>query len=104
MYCKDPLALLFNDLPNDEARSWAGKLQCQPASGWDGKVTYGGWTQIPSVYLLCEQDAVLPLELQKKMAGLAGSEIENCAGGHMVPLSQPNKVVEVVRRAAGEVV
>lgn len=102
MYCKDPKALLFNDLPAAEADSWLAKLDCQPASGWDDEITYTGWKKVPSVYLVCDRDAVLPPPMQEQMAQAAGAEIIKCAGGHMVMLSQPDKVVEVVRVAAGE--
>ena len=54
------------------------------------------------MYLICENDATTTLGLQKELAALARSEVETCSAGHMAMLSQPGKVVEVVRRAAGE--
>ena len=79
------------------------KLHSQPASGWDGTVTYAGWNNTPSVYLCCEVDAVIPPALQHQMVEMAGSEVETCDAGHMVMLRLPEKVVEVIRKAAGEV-
>ena len=35
---------------------------------------------------------------------MAGSEIERCESGHMVMLSMPDTVVEVIRKAAGEAI
>jgi pimeloyl-ACP methyl ester carboxylesterase len=103
MHCKDPMDLLFNDIPASTAESWLSKLQCQPATGWADTIAYAGWKDIPSVYLICEKDGILPKELQAQMAEAAGSKVETCSSGHMVMLSQPEKVVEVIRTAAGEV-
>ncbi|KAL8787998.1 MAG: hypothetical protein Q9213_001890 [Squamulea squamosa] len=102
MYCHDPISLLFNDLPPATATSWVSKLRCQPSSGWDDVVDYVGWKNVPSVYVLCEQDAVLKPEMQLQMAQMAGSVVEKCNAGHCCMIGQPEKVVEVVRRAAGE--
>lgn len=104
MYCKDPIANLFNDLPPKEAEAWAKQLSFQPASGWNQVITYTGWKEVPSVYLTCENDKVLPPDFQQHFAQNAGSEIVNCSAGHMPMLSQPEKVVEVIRKAAGETV
>lgn len=95
--------MLFNDFPPDLADVWIAKLQCQPASGWDDVVSYAGWKKVPSTYLVCEADAVLPAAIQRDMATLAGSEVlEMCSGGHMAIISQPERVAMCVRRAAGE--
>jgi hypothetical protein len=85
-----------------EAEKWIKPLECQPSSGYNGKCTYAGWKDVSSVYLVCENDAAVPLPLQMQMATLAGSEIVTCSAAHMMMLSQPDKVVEVVRKAAGE--
>lgn len=66
-------------------------------------VSYCAWKDIPSVYLCCTKDRIIPLNVQHKIAAMAGAKIESCDAGHMVVLSQPERVVEVVRRAAGEV-
>jgi pimeloyl-ACP methyl ester carboxylesterase len=102
MYCADPLNLLFNDVPTSVGESWLAKMKCQPASGWADVVKYAGWKDVPSAFLVCENDTVFPAEKQLEGANMAGSEIEKCNAGHMVWLSQPETVVGFVRRAAGE--
>ncbi|KAL8993469.1 MAG: hypothetical protein Q9169_006325 [Polycauliona sp. 2 TL-2023] len=104
MYCVNPAGLLFNDLPPSIAASWVAKLKCQPSSGWDDVVDYSGWKHVPSVYLICEKDAVLPPDMQKQMAERAGSEVETCDAGQRCMISQPEKVVEVVEKAVGKIV
>jgi len=95
--------LLFNDLPPDVAESWLAKMQCQPATGWADVVEHAGWKDAPSVYLICENDNAMSVGLQERVSAMAGCEIERCGSGHMVILTMPDKVVEVVRKAAGEV-
>ncbi|KAL8963656.1 MAG: hypothetical protein Q9193_000100 [Seirophora villosa] len=96
MYCRTPNDLLFNDLSPDAAAHWTSKLQCQPASGWDDVVSFGGWKNVPSVYLLCERDAILDPDMQAQMAVSAGSEVTKYEAGHYSMLTQPEMVAKVV--------
>lgn len=95
-----PEKLLFNDLDEENTKAWVEKLKSQPASDWDDTVTYCGWKDVPSVYLVCEEDKCIPAPMQLQMAESAGSKIEKCAAGHMVMLSMPEKVVEFIVKAA----
>lgn len=65
--CKDPKANLFNDMEDAEAEKWVSGLECQPSRDeWNGKCTYAAWKEMPSVYLLCENDLAIlpPLQMQ----------------------------------------
>ncbi|CZR53887.1 uncharacterized protein PAC_03769 [Phialocephala subalpina] len=100
MHCVNPRQLLFNDLLPAETEKWLPLLKSQPLSGWNDTTTYTGWTEIPSVFLICENDQILPEEYQIQAATMMGSKIERCNSGHMVMLSMPGKVVDVVVSAA----
>jgi len=100
MNCATPEKLLFNDMSEEDAATWAKVLKPQPATGWDGTVSYAGWKDVPSVYLVCENDQCIPPSLQEQLAGMAGSKVEKCNAGHMVMLSMPEKVVAVIKDAA----
>lgn len=100
MSCVDPRNSLFNDLDDESAKNWIKSLQSHPANGWGGTITYCGWREVDSTYLVCEKDQILPESLQLQCASLAGSNIERCASGHMVIITMPEKVVEVVKDAA----
>ena len=76
------------------------KLRSQPAEGWNGVIPYGGWKEIPSVYLVCDGDKAIPPSLQEQFAGLAGSEIERCDADHMPMIGAPDRVAEVIKAAA----
>jgi pimeloyl-ACP methyl ester carboxylesterase len=103
MICIRPRDLLFNDLSPAETDKWMSVLQPQPLSGWGMTTEYAGWTEIPSVYLICENDQVLPASLQEQMATVMGARIERCESGHMVMLTMPEKVVGVIRSAVEEI-
>ncbi len=95
-----PEEILFNDLDDETAKAWVQTLQSQPAYNWDGRVTYCGWRDISSVYLVCEGDCCMPPHVQLRLASATGSQIEKCAAGHMPMVSMPEKVVEVIVKAA----
>ena len=103
MFCVTPEKLLFNDLSPEEAAKWVKKLSCQPPRGWDDVVDYVGWKNVPSVYLVSEGDALLNKEMQLQFAQRAASEVERCSAGHCSMIGQPERCLEVVRKAAGEV-
>ncbi|MCJ1402764.1 hypothetical protein MMC11_005985 [Xylographa trunciseda] len=100
MTCAMPEKILFNDLDDADREKWTKALKPQPAEGWDGTVTYCGWKDVPSVYLICESDGAIPPPLQLQLAEMAGSQIEKCNAGHMPMLSMPERVVEVITSAA----
>ncbi|KAJ5594596.1 uncharacterized protein N7459_000804 [Penicillium hispanicum] len=98
-YCAQPEILLFNDIPDEERSKWLTALKPQPSQGWDDVVAYTGWKHVPSVYLICEEDKALPVPLQEQLAALANSKIERCNAGHLPHLSQPKRVLEVIKTA-----
>ncbi|KAB8243271.1 hypothetical protein BDV35DRAFT_396037 [Aspergillus flavus] len=95
----EPEQTLFNDLDEEEKGKWLDVLKPQPAQGWNGTTIYAGWKDVKSVYLICEEDQVIPAFLQEELAGLAGSRIERCSAGHLPHLSQPSRFVEVIKDA-----
>jgi len=97
MICVKPRELLFNDFSDAEAEKWMKEMKPQTAEGWNGTTRYCGWQDVPSTYLVCEKDQVLPIPYQLQCAEMAGSKIERCGAGHMVMLSMPEKVVDVIR-------
>ena len=100
MLCKNPTNSLFGDFPLEAAKQYVAKLSHQPALGWDGQVTYAGWKEIPSTYLICKNDKLLPEARQRQMAEMAGSEVCECDAAHMVQCSMPDLVSEYVKAAA----
>ncbi|KAL8722510.1 MAG: hypothetical protein Q9225_001026 [Loekoesia sp. 1 TL-2023] len=99
LLCADAQNILFNDLDPAVADEWVGKLKPQPASGWNGTVTYCAWKDLPSIYLVCEGDQAIPPTVQHQLAQGANSKIETCAAGHMPHVGIPERVAEVIEAA-----
>ncbi|KAJ5692705.1 hypothetical protein N7462_002128 [Penicillium macrosclerotiorum] len=98
-YCANPAVIFFNDLTEEERKKWVQVMKTQPAEGWDDVISYTGWKDVPSVYLICENDQLLPVPLQEQLAALANSRVERCSAGHLAQLSQPGRVIEVIQGA-----
>ncbi|RAH43772.1 alpha/beta hydrolase [Aspergillus brunneoviolaceus CBS 621.78] len=67
-------------------------------------VTYTAYRGIPSTYIVCENDRALPLSVQERMVAQSEGalQVERCQEGHSPFLSNPQFIVDCVRRAAGE--
>jgi hypothetical protein len=71
------------------------------------KSTAASWKEIPTWYLLCEDDNAIPAFAQELMTGGAKEmggdiQVERIKSSHSPFLSQPDTVVNWLRRAAGE--
>lgn len=102
-----PEPLLYHDVPSAEASHWASLLRpwFWKASQSEGR--YSPWEDIPTSYLLCRLDKMIPLSLQEKMIqgvldGGAQVRVERVESGHSPFYSMPDRTAEFIRRAAGE--
>ncbi|KAH8895277.1 alpha/beta-hydrolase [Thozetella sp. PMI_491] len=99
--CKDSKEALFHDLPAADADKWQDTLSVQPVlDHWKTKVTYCGWRDVPSTYIICEQDQLLPTQVQELMATTAGSTVIRLAAGHMAHLSATEKLAQILVQEA----
>lgn len=100
----DPVEMGFNDLPKDQAEHWASQLTHEPLRGTAGQeATYTGWQVVPSTYLVCENDKILPPEYQRMViSGIKDAEVVSCDAAHFVIISQPQTVVDLVLRICRE--
>ncbi|KAL4789799.1 Alpha/beta hydrolase fold-1 [Aspergillus venezuelensis] len=64
--------------------------------------TYSAFAEIPSTYIVCENDRALPVQVQERMIEQAKGAfmVERCQEGHSPFLSNPAFIVECVERAA----
>lgn len=101
--CVDAKDSLFHDLPPAQADEWLSQLQSQPIlPKWAVPVPYCGWRHVPSVYILCEQDRLLPVLVQEKMAALVSAKVIRLDAGHMAQLSQPDAVARIIMEEASD--
>ncbi|KAJ5610995.1 alpha/beta-hydrolase [Penicillium lagena] len=66
--------------------------------------TYSAFKEIPSTYIVCNNDLALPVSVQKRMIaqGEGAFHVEECNEGHSPFMSNPGFIVDCIRRAAGE--
>lgn len=66
-------------------------------------VTYTAYLEIPSTYIVCENDQALASCFQERMVaqGNGALRVERCNEGHSPFLSNPTYIVDCIRRAAG---
>jgi pimeloyl-ACP methyl ester carboxylesterase len=94
-------------LPSSEVEKWAKELKTHSFGTKKAKSTAASWKEIPTWYLLCEDDKAIPKEAQEAMTqGVkdGGGEIEvtRIKSDHSPFLSHPEEVVKWIRKAAGE--
>ncbi|KAF7360613.1 Alpha/beta-hydrolase [Mycena venus] len=99
----------YSDLPPIEALSWASRMREHAAGSFLQNVTYAAYKDIPVSYLVCEEDKVVPSELQNRYIAKMESEMGEkrvdrhpVRAGHCINASQPETVATVIRRALGE--
>jgi pimeloyl-ACP methyl ester carboxylesterase len=91
------------DLPADLAAFMADAEVPWGIGAATGTVTDPAWRTRPSWYLVASRDQEIPPQAQRAMARRAGSTVEEIAATHAVYITQPEPVVDLVRRAAAAV-
>ena len=72
----DPKARFYQDLPPAEAERWESLLRPHPAIAQLTPLTNEAFRYVPSTYLYCENDAALPIFVQKDMVEKTGVEVK----------------------------
>jgi hypothetical protein len=101
----DPFWLFFHDVP--DGQEWAATLRPHAWVTKNTPATAAAYYQIPSSYLLCEEDRAIPMAVQQLMVDRAQTrgakiETEKIATSHSPWLVHPEKVAGYLRRQAGE--
>ncbi|KAF2640858.1 alpha/beta-hydrolase [Massarina eburnea CBS 473.64] len=99
--------VLYSDLPIPDQEKWFAKVQTHAFHAQQGNATAECWLDIPTSYLLCEDDQAIPCSAQEAMTEMVRQrggdiEVERIKSGHSPFLSQPENTVAWVRKVAGE--
>lgn len=65
-------------------------------------VTYTAYLEIPSTYIVCENDRALLVSMQERPQANGAFSVERCEEGHSPFLSNPAFIVQCICRASGE--
>jgi pimeloyl-ACP methyl ester carboxylesterase len=102
-----PEPLLYHDVPPAEASHWASLLRPWSFKVFGSKSLYSAWDDIPTSYLVCTLDKMIPLSQQRAMIqgaldGGAQIRVEEVESSHSPFLSMPGRTAEFIQRAAEE--
>jgi len=82
----------------DKKLVWA--TQTVPAPDlFDGKVEGAAWKSKPSWYIVAKNDRTIQPDCERFLAKRMGATTVETASSHVVMLSQPQVVIDVIRKA-----
>ncbi|PLB54024.1 alpha/beta-hydrolase [Aspergillus steynii IBT 23096] len=99
--CSAGAEAAFHDLTPEEQQKWSAALLHTSRELFSGAATYEPWHQIPSAYIITEEDHALPAQYQEIMAGkLATQFMYRLKSSHSPFLSIPDRLAEVLQELA----
>ncbi|ORY60608.1 alpha beta-hydrolase, partial [Pseudomassariella vexata] len=99
-HMSEPERLLFNDLPKDEQDHWVAEMKGHSVNG-SVPITHAGYLYHPATYLFTENDQAIPVQAQKMVVDKVSEKKGYCSSGHSPYLSQPQVVLDVIRKITG---
>ncbi len=88
------------DLPKDEAAFLAKSQVFASKEAFSAKVGDPAWKTRKSWSVVATEDRAINPDLERQMAKRAGSDVTEIAASHAVFASQPEKVADVIEKAA----
>ena len=90
------------DLPLQEAKLIAAGQGRFHFSAFAGTITNPAWKNKPSYYVVAEHDQTIAPDLERETAKIIKATTISVPGSHVVMLSHPDKVAQLILKAAGE--
>lgn len=111
MHAEDAKRIFYNDISSEEGDKWAAALAPQSLGVYTSIQTYAAWRYIPSTYVIAKEDkttftpefVAFIINTARKIEPSAFDVVEEIDGGHCLMISQPERLAEVLRRAAEQV-
>jgi pimeloyl-ACP methyl ester carboxylesterase len=91
-----PAEIFYADVDPHTAGSAVARLGHQSLAAFEQPLTRAAWRTIPSTYVVCEQDAAIPVAAQELMAERSG-RVLRMPGSHSPFLSRPEQLAGVLR-------
>ena len=105
-FIPDPATLhadLAADLPEATAAFLGASLKPTPTSAFNISVDQVAWKEKPTYGIVATQDRIISPDLERFMYMRAGSKVTEIRSSHMVLMSHPKKVAEVIMEAVDAV-
>jgi pimeloyl-ACP methyl ester carboxylesterase len=91
-----PFEIFYADVRPHTARGAVARLGHQALAAFEQPLTRAAWRTIPSTYVVCERDAVIPVAAQEMMAERA-DRVLRMPTSHSPFLSRPAQLAGVLR-------
>jgi pimeloyl-ACP methyl ester carboxylesterase len=92
-------AIFYNACAPELAADAAARLEPQSIPSFDQPVRAVGWRDVPTTYVICDQDAAIPVFAQEQMSQRAG-DVRRLAADHSPFLMVPDEVVALIAEIA----
>lgn len=92
----DPVRHFYGDLPTEQAQQAAAQLRHQRLSSFTQKLTCASWREVPTDYIVLDQDGAIPPVAQQAMAARA-TRVHHLETSHSPFLSKPAELAELLR-------
>lgn len=96
-----PQDIFFGDIDDEMAAAIVPRLRAQGLLSMSQPLTRAAWRDIPSTYVIAENDAAIPAFVQEQLAARIGARVERLATSHSPFLSQPDAVADIIESALG---
>ncbi|SEB00073.1 alpha/beta hydrolase [Rubrimonas cliftonensis] len=97
------LSVVGNGMSSEDAIFVARSQAASNMAILEYRTRSAAWTGKPSWSVIATLDRTVAPDLQRQMSLRAGSTIVNIDNGHMLPMTNPDEVADVIRQAAGAV-
>lgn len=92
---RDPVFQFYGDVAPDVAAHSAAKLGWQSTAALRGPITHTAWRELPSSYVLCDNDEAISFNAQTSMAKRTQLQF-TLASAHSPFLSQPDALAQIL--------
>lgn len=93
----DPISQFYADVPRSEAENAVERLLPQSTKSFVDAVERAGWRDVPSTYIVCENDQAFPAERQETLA-VRSVEVHRLASSHSPFLSMPGELASLLSK------
>jgi pimeloyl-ACP methyl ester carboxylesterase len=93
---ESPRTSLYGDLDDNQAGFAESILVNQTTRSFVDRVTAAGWKEIPTSYIITDQDNAIPPAMQAEMAETAKATIYHISSGHSPFLSEPHQLARLL--------
>ena len=104
LWCPDPQKYFFNDAEEAQMEHLLQSLTFEPQKGWSTEIRFAAFEDVPTVYMVCLLDQILPPKVQEEFAALANARTVSCDVGHMPNMVKPHVLADFILENIREIV